>query len=141
MMAEGAIRPCGALPNVPGSPGVVVLACAFMGGTRHALGEVLYLAQAESMRRRVAALLAGTGKTGVHAQLRAFQEAGGEVDVLCAPLPRRAPAGLEAALLQEHLHRAGLRPAWNPTVPKARPSREALAEAERILDALRVGPR
>ena len=85
-------------------------------------------------------IVAGSGKSGVHEEARAFQEAGGEIDVLYAPLAD-APEDLEAALLQEHLHRAGLRPSWNRAVPKAHPSPAALAEAERLLVALRVGPR
>lgn len=119
---------------------MLVLTCAFMGDAERALGEVLYVAVADDLRRRVATLLAGSGKPGIHDEIRAFQDAGGEIDVLFAPLAD-PPEGLEAALLQEHLHRAGLRPVWNRAVPKAPASTKAVAEAERILDALRVGPR
>jgi len=136
-----ALRSAGTLPHVPDAPGVYLIVCRLMGATSHTLGEVLYMGVTESMRRRVAALL-GSEKTGVQALLAEFQAAGGEADALYVVLERAEDMpGLEAALVQEHMHRAGSRPAWNRTVPKAKPSPEALAMAERILDALRIGPR
>ena len=135
------------MPYLPDVPGVYVLTCRFMGSTSRTLGEVLYVGMATSLRRRVAYALgsAGKGKTilhGVQVPLREFQEAGGQVDVLYAVVDRAEDlAGIEAALVQEHMHRAGARPAWNRATPRIKPSAEALAVAEKILDALRIGPR
>lgn len=79
---------------------------------------------------------------GSHAGLREHQAAGGQADLVFVTLESaEAVEGLEAALVQEHLHRSGLRPAWNRGIPKAKPSPEAVAMAERILDALNVRPR
>jgi hypothetical protein len=141
------IESAGSLPNVPDAPGVYVLVCRSMGATEHTLGEVLYIGLSNSLRRRVAYALgsSGAGKTvlhGVQTPLLELQTAGGEVDLLYARVDRAEEIeGLEAALVQEHLHRTGAAPAWNRSVPKTRPSAEALATAERILDALRIAPR
>jgi excinuclease UvrABC nuclease subunit len=141
------VRLGGTLPNVPDAPGVYVLVCRLMGATEHTLGEVLYVGLSSSLRRRVAYALgsAGAGKTvlhGVQRPLAEFQAAGGEADVLYVVVEKAEEVpGLEAALIQEHLHRAGARPAWNRTVPKTRPSPAATKLAEGILDALNVRPR
>ncbi len=122
------------IPALPDAPGAYAVVCRLPGATERALGEILLLGVAPALRRRAAALLGG------HAGLLAHHEAGGQADFLHVPLDK-VEAGLEAALVQEHVHRAGVRPPWNRGVPKTKPSDAAVRLADAILDALNVRPR
>jgi len=140
-IASPELRLAGSVLHLPDTAGVFVIACRFMGTTAHPLGAVLYVGVAEDMRRRVLSLLSG-GKSGLHAPLRELHEAGGQVDVLYVEVKGAGKMpGLEAALVQEHMHRSGTKPAWNRGPARTKPSPEALATAEHILDALRILPR
>lgn len=130
------VKSAGLLPNVPDEGGAYAVVCRLPGRTDRALGEIMLLGVAKDLRHRGAAIL------GTHAGLHAHQDAGGQADFLFVPLAEREmEEGLEAALVQEHMHRAGQRPVWNRGVPKAKPSASAVATADKILDALNVRPR
>lgn len=139
------IESCGALLNLPDKQGVYIIVCGYMGDTNHKLGEILYIGQSNSLRRRIAYGLASPDKSALHSiqkPLMYFQNKSGVANLLYAVIEdSHDVVALEHELLAEFKKRTGVLPAWNKTSGKKKSAGPALKKiAQDLLDKLSVVP-